>query len=194
MSRINLLPIEVRKARSNARIARSIVFVGAAFGILLGGLYLIRTWEIITLNGDLREIETERAAVEARFDEYATVAANQSALEYGQDVVRALLAGEVSWSEQMLELASTVPPGFTLTSLSGSSSADPNAPVIGSLSWAASASGYPPTEVWLERLAAQEGWSNPWLTSLSGEGATVTVNGSVDLTPDAITARGGGPA
>lgn len=194
MTRINLLPPEVRKERANARLARSITVFGLALAALLGGLYLLRTWEVITLNGDLRELETQRAVVEARFASYADVAAERDALEYGNNVVSALLSGEISWSEQMLKLATTVPPGFTLTSLSGSMSGETGVPVVGSLAWTAASQGFVPTETWLVRLAAQEGWANPWLSSIQGDGGPLTVNGSVDLDADAVTPRGGGPA
>lgn len=194
MTRINLLPPEVRKQRSNARLARSITVFGLAVAALLGGLYLIRTWEIISLNGDLRSLEADRAIVEARFADVEDVAAQQDAVEYGRNVVRALLAGEISWSEQMLKLASTVPGGFRLSSLSGTRSVDPQVPVVGSMAWTASSSGYIPTEGWLGRLATQEGWGNPWLTSVQAEGPELTVNGSVDLTAASVTLRGGGPA
>jgi Tfp pilus assembly protein PilN len=194
MSRVNLLPPEVRRARADAKRARSVVVVAAALAALLGGVYLVRTLQVLSLNGDLADVRSEQATVQAEIDSFAEVAANQAALGYGERVVESLLAGEVSWSQQMLHFATTVPDGFTLTSLSGSLSGDPTQPVIGSLSWTATSAGYVPTETWLTRLAAQEGWANAWLSSAAPADTGLTVGGSVDLTADAITIRGGGPA
>lgn len=194
MSRINLLPPEVRKARANQKLARSISLFGILAAVLLGGLYLIRTWQVFTLNNELGSVRTEQAAVQSEIDAYAEVAADQAAITYGRNVVAALLAGEVSWSEQMLHFASTVPPGFALSSLSGSLSGEPGLPVIGTLSWTATASTYASTETWLIRLDAQEGWANGWVTSVADSDGSLAVSGSVDLTPLAVTPRGGGAA
>lgn len=191
MSRINLLPPEVRRARVNAKRARSITVAGAAVAALLAGLYGLRTWEIVSLNGQLDDVRAEQAAVQAEIDAYAEVAANEAAVSYGRNVIAALLAGEVSWSEQMLHLSTTIPSGFTLTSLSGSLSGDATLPVIGSMSWTAASSDYVPTETWLVRLAAREGWANAWLGSSQPGDDGLTVSGTVDLTPGAVTVRGG---
>ena len=194
MSRVNLLPPEVRRARLDAKRARSITLVGFALAALLGAVYLVRTVQVFTLNGDLEDVRAEQAMVQAEIDSYAEVAANQASLDYGRRVVEALIAGEVSWSQQLLHFSTTVPQGFSLTSLSGALSGDPALPVIGSLSWTATSNDYLPTETWIVRLAAQEGWANAWLSSTTPGDNSLTVSGSVDLTAAAVTSRGGGAA
>lgn len=194
MSRINLLPPEVLKLRSAALLARRITVVGMALGALLVGLYGIRTWQVLSLRGELEDARAEAAAVQGEIDAYADLVAQQQAVVSAKDVVSSLLAGEVSWSEQLLHVASTVPSGFALSSLTGTVTQGAGGPVIGSIVWAGTSSGYLPTEAWLVRLDAQEGWANGWLQSAQGGEGGLTVNGSVDLTIEAITPRGGGPA
>ena len=75
MSRVNLLPPEVRRARLDAKRARSITLVGFALAALLGAVYLVRTVQVFTLNGDLEDVRTEQAMVQAEIDSYAEVAA-----------------------------------------------------------------------------------------------------------------------
>lgn len=194
MSRINLLPPEVRKERENARLARRIRVGGLALVVLLTGLYGIRTWQVVSLRGELDASRSEAAAVQAQLDNYAEIVTQQQAIESAKGIVASLLAGEISWSEQMLTLASTVPSGFALTSVSGTVAPQATTGIIGSLTWSGTSSGYVPAEAWLTRIDAQEGWANGWAGSVQGGDGAVTTSGSVDLTSGAITPRGGGPA
>lgn len=194
MSRINLLPPEIRKERANARLARRIRVGGLAMAALLFGIYGIRTWQVISMRGELQAARAESAAVQAQIDAFAEVVAEQQSIESAKAVVNAVLAGEVSWSEQMLTVAATVPSGFSLTSLSGTVAVQTTTSVIGSITWSGSSSGYLQTEAWLARLDAQEGWANGWVGSVQDSEGAVTTTGSVDLTSDAVTTRGGGPA
>lgn len=194
MSRINLLPPQVRRERASAGLARKIRVSGLALAALLLGLYGIRAWQVLGLRGELEAAQTEAAGVQAQIDTYAEVVAEQQSVEFARGIVTALLAGEVSWSEQMLTLASTVPSGFALTSVSGTVAPQATTGIIGSIAWSATSSGYVPTEAWLTRLDGQEGWANGWAGSVQGGDGGVTTSGSVDLTSEAITPRGGGPA
>lgn len=194
MSRINLLPPEIRRERASARVARKIAVIGMALFALLAGIYLIRTWQILSLRGDLKSTLAEKVAVESQIGDFADLVAQQQTVAYAKGVTSGLLIGEVSWSEQLLQLASAVPFGVTLTSVSGTSVPQASGPIIGSITWSSTSVGYVPIEAWLVRLDAQEGWANGWAGSVQGDGTSVTTSGSVDLTPEAITQRGGGPA
>lgn len=194
MNRVNLLPAEVRRDQANTALVRRITVVGLALAALLAGLYGIRSWQIIGLRSELQDVNARRSTVEAEIATYAEVSAGEVAVASAHLVVSSLLRGEVSWSEQMLILSSTVPAGFTLSSVSGSVVGDPSLPIIGTLAWSATSGDLGASEVWLNRLAAQEGWANGWVGSFSGGPGGYTLSGSVDLTPAAITPRGGGPA
>lgn len=194
MTRINLLPPEVRKERGNARLARRISVTGLALAALLAGLYGIRTWQVLGLRAELEAARTQRDALQSDIGAYAEIVAQQSAIASARGLSDLLLAGEVSWSEQMLGIASTVPPGVALTNLSGSISSDPSQPVIGSITWNGTSSDYPATEAWLAALSRRDDWANSWATSVQSSGGALTITGSVDLTSAAVTPRGGGPA
>lgn len=191
MSRVNLLPAEVKKQRANLRLARRIRFFGVCAVLLLGGLYGLRTFEVMGLKRDLADVQAERASVQAQIDSLAEVAQTQAAVEAARQLVAGLTTGEIAWSEQMLHVATTVPSEFTLSSLNGTSSGDPSMVLIGSLTFSASTKGFAPVQSWIDRLQTQEGWTNGWVGSAQGLPDTV-VNGSVDLTQEALSPRGGG--
>lgn len=194
MSRINLLPPELRKERANARLARMIAVAGMALFVLLAGVYAIRTWQILTLRGELEGALAEKATVESQIGTFADLVAQQQAVAYAKGITASLLSGEISWSDQMLQVASAVPLGVTLTSVSGASTPQADGQLVGSITWSATSTGYVSAEAWLVRLDAQEGWANGWTDSVQGGEGSITANGSVDLTSAAITPRGGGPA
>lgn len=192
--RVNLLPPEVRRSRRDAGILRRIRFAGFAALLLLGGVYAIRTTEVFFLRGDLDELRSQQATVEAERQELAEIAAARDSVVAGRALGAQLLRGEISWSEQLLLLSRAIPPGFTLTSASGSSSTGEASGLVGTVTFGAVSREFIPTETWLIRIAAQEGWANGWVSSISAEEGSFAVSGSFDLTQSAIGVRGDGPA
>ncbi|MFM7719150.1 MAG: PilN domain-containing protein [Actinomycetota bacterium] len=194
MSRVNLLPAEYRRQRANRAAARRIRLFGLYAILLLGGIYGVRVWEVQQLRGDLADVRTQQALVEGQIASFAEVAAQRDSVVVGRQVVASLATGEVEWSRQMVEIARSVPPGFAVTSISATSS-DLGFGLVGNMTFSATSPGFPATESWLLRLAAEEYWANPWLSSASGDGtgSTLTISGSVDLTASALSERGGRP-
>ena len=66
MSRVNLLPPEVRKARRDSDLARRIRFFAICGFLLLGGLYSIRTTELFLVNRDRDAVRDEQVLVELK--------------------------------------------------------------------------------------------------------------------------------
>lgn len=193
MSRVNLLPPEVRKARRDTALARRIRFVGLCGLLLLGGLYGIRTVQLFLIRGDIGDIRTQQASIQAELADLSAVAAARDGVATYRAYVGQVLAGEILWSEQLLEVSAAVPPGLTLNSLTSQTVPDIGTGIVGSLTFSGSAPRLVDARSWLSRIATQEDWANGWLSSLQGgDGATLTFSGSVDLTRAAISARGGG--
>lgn len=194
MTQVNLLPPEVRTARraaaANGRIRRASL-IGL---LLLGGLYGIRSVEVVLLRGELADVRAEAASTQERIDALAEIATAEQVVRAGSALESQLWRGEVSWSTLLLEISEAVPTGFTLTTLNAQA-AIADGPTIGTVAFSAAAGTTAQPRLWLQRIAAQEGWANGWLGSVTEDpagGATVT--GSFDLTPNAVTIRGGGPA
>lgn len=195
MSRVNLLPPEVRKARRDAGLVARIKFVALCGVLLLGGLYGIRTVELFLVDRDLDSVRDDQVLVQARLDELGDVRAQRDAIIAGAALTDALLIGEVSWSDQFVRIARAIPPGVVLTTLDGQVVGDQGVGVIGSITFSAASQQLIPAEAWLRRLAVEEGWANGWVSSaILADAQVFTVTGSVDLTTDAISARGRGPA
>lgn len=193
MSRINLLPPEIRKERANAVLARRIRFLGLVMLLLLGGLYGVRTFQVIGLRSELEDVRAQQASVQSQIDALGDVAAKQASVESARSLVSTLTTGDISWCDQMMRLATTIPAGFKVSSIAASVNPG-SVPIVGSMTFSATSSDYVPTESWLVRLAAEEGWANAWVGSLADSGqGTIGVSGSVDLTEQAFSARGSCP-
>lgn len=192
MSRVNLLPPEIKKRRANLRLAKRIRFFGLCAVLLLGGLYALRTFEVMGLRSDLADAAAERASVQTQIDGLSEVAQAQASTETARRLILDLMRGEISWSQQMLNLATTVPVGFRIDSVNGSGSGDPTQIIVGSLTFSATADGFTTTQAWIQRMQSQEGWANGWVGSAQGLPETV-VSGSIDLTQSSLTVRGGRP-
>lgn len=191
MSRVNLLPPEFRKRRANLRLTRRIRFAGVCAVLLLGGLYGLRTYNVMELRSELDDIRAEQVSVQSQIDGLADVSQAQAAVEASRQIVADLMRGEIAWSQQLLHLSTAVPNEFVVTGVSGSAVGDPSQMFVGSLTFSASSKGFVPTQSWIQRLQGQDGWANPWVSSAQGVPET-TVSGTVDLTQQALTTRGGG--
>lgn len=191
MTQVNLLPPEVRSARRSAQATGRIRRASLLGLLLLGGIWGIRTVEVLQLRSDLGSVRSERATVEADLDALSDVATAESAVLLGKQLETALWRGEVSWSQLLIDVSTSVPPGFSLTSLNASA-APGGGPIIGTVTFTASATSTAQPRLWLLRISTQEGWTNGWLNAVQSDGAgNTTVNGSFDLTSSSITTRGG---
>lgn len=194
MTQVNLLPPEVRREQRSFRAAGRIRRASLIGLLLLGGLYGIRTFEVFQLRSDLDAVRVQAAESQAQLSELQDVATALAAVRAGGDLETTLWRGEVSWSALLLRLSRVVPPGFSLTSLNAQAAGGAGA-TIGTVSFSATATNAAEPRIWLQRIAAEEGWANGWLGSVQeADNGDATVNGSFDLTADSITVRGGGPA
>lgn len=193
MSRVNLLPPEYRKERARRALSRRLRVVGLLAALLSGGLYGVRTLEVMGLRSDLGDLQAQTQSVQGQIDSLGDVAAQRDAVTYGRSVTTALLAGRISWSSQFLRLASTVPNGFTLSSLSGQTIVGSGTAIVGTLTFSATSRGLQPTEQWLLALDDEPGWVNGWIGTLTATpDGGFTVSGTVDLTAEALAPTGSG--
>lgn len=193
MTTVNLLPPEVRRQRRETALAHRIRFAALCLLLLLGGIYALRSVQVFLIDQDLEEVRAAQATVQIRLDELADVSAQRDAVAAGRSLTVTLLSGEVLWSQQLLRVAETVPSGVRFTSYTGQLAEDTTSVIVAVATFAGTSDTFVPTEAWLIRIAAQEGWANGWVSSFtSAEGGSFSVTGSYDLTRVALSPRGGG--
>jgi Tfp pilus assembly protein PilN len=209
MPRVNLLPPEIAEKAALRRSQVAMAGVGLAAVAVVGVLYVqagakvddaaadkeVAVQTATQLQSDLRKLQNVR-------DVYAQV-----------DAARATLASamstEVLWSSYLHDMTLTIPEGVWLTKftanvpngVSGNGTGAPAASAtgvldqgVGKITFEGAALAHSDVAAWLESLAKQKGYFQPYFTQaakehLFGAPDIVKFNSTVNLTPAALANR-----
>ncbi|HET9723607.1 MAG TPA: PilN domain-containing protein [Actinomycetota bacterium] len=207
MSKVNLLPPELRQKQAERRTTTLVAAIGAAVITLILVFYFFQTMQLDSAEEELADQRTTNAGLSAEIAELQPYADLQADLAAKQQLVDTLYANEVSWAGVLLDISRVIPDESYLTNLTGQITAPTGtqagaAPtegvspsLIGNVTFSGVAQETRTIADWLTRLEQIRGWVNPWVNN-SQETAEFsrdyTFDGSVDLTLDAATERGRG--
>lgn len=201
MSRVNLLPGELRQRAANRRLTSIVVASGLGVIALIGLFYFTQTQRLADAQDDLALQEERNAGLRTQIQELQSFADLQAELAAKQDLVAGLFVNEVSWSSALLDVSRVIPDASFLTNLTGqvqsvATEADPAVPAVGSLIGTITFQGVArETETiatWLVRLEQVEGWVNAWVTNAQESAPfsrIYTFSSGLDLTIEAATER-----
>jgi Tfp pilus assembly protein PilN len=204
--RVNLLPQEIAEQAKVRRARLALVGVAAVAALLIAGLY-------ISANNDVADAQTGLAAVQQTSSQ---LAAQQAALANvpviyaqvaaAQAQVVVAMGGEVRWSYELNNLALTIPAGVSINSYKavlnlpsangapvGSTLAG-GAPPVGTVDFVGEAKSYNQVAAWLDSLAKQPTYNNPYPSSVVATAATkdrpaITFSNTVNLGSKALSHR-----
>ena len=205
MSQVNLLPPELRQQLVTRRTTTLVAGVGLIVLAVIGFVYFIQTMNLSRAQSDLTAQQQVNGQVQAQISDLSKYSSLQAELQAKQTLVKTVFTNEISWSGVLLDVSRAIPVEAYLTSLTGQvtavapGAAPPTtggvtAPV-GSLSFAGTVLNANTLAAWLVRLEQVKGWVNAWAQNAAETGAyskIYTFSSGVDLTPDALTARGRG--
>lgn len=203
MPQVNLLPPEVRAARSLAVVKRwlgiSLLAVVVVVGLVYAFAQLVRT----QADNELADADAQTMQLQAEERQYAEVP-----LVLGQiaDIEEAQLVGtatEIAWKPYVDAITAVLPADVSIDSLSvqgPSPFAPPTDPVdplqgasIGSISFEMRSKTVPNTSDMLDALAGVPGLADPWVSSVTAseeEGSTFyAVSATVQLTESTLSGR-----
>lgn len=201
MSRVNLLPGELRQRAATRRLTSIVVASGLGVIALIGLFYFTQTQRLADAQDDLASQEERNAGLRTQIQELQSFADLQAELAAKQDLVAGLFVNEVSWSSALLDVSRVIPDASFLTNLTGqvqsaAAEADPAVPAVGSLIGTITFQGVArETETiatWLVRLEQVEGWVNAWVTNAQESAPfsrIYTFSSGLDLTIEAATER-----
>jgi len=207
MSRVNLLPAELREMQAIRRRTAFVALGGVAVIALLGFFYFIQTGKLSTEKSNLDQVHASSAIVQAQISELQPYADLQQQLEAKKQLKDTLFQNEISWSGVLLDISRVIPDTAYLSSLTGTVTAPtgtvigaPASPasatnLIGSMTFAGVANQTETISSWLTRLEEVDGWVNPWVSNAQEQSADTGIyifGGGVDMTVDAATVRGRG--
>lgn len=201
MSRVNLLPGELRQRAATRRLTSIVVAAGLGVIALIGLFYFTQTQRLADAQDDLAVQEERNAGLRTQIQELQSFADLQAELAAKQDLVAGLFVNEVSWSSALLDVSRVIPDASFLTNLTGqvqsaAAETDPTVPAVGELIGTITFQGVArETETiatWLVRLEQVEGWVNAWVTNAQESAPfsrIYTFSSGLDLTIEAATER-----
>jgi Tfp pilus assembly protein PilN len=200
VSRVNLLPGELRQRAATRRLTSIVVAAGLGVIALIGLFYFTQTQRLADAQDDLAAQEDRNAGLRTQIQELQSFADLQAELAAKQDLVAGLFVNEVSWSSALLDVSRVIPDASFLTNLTGQvqsgAAIDPAVPVVGELIGTITFQGVArETETiatWLVRLEQVEGWVNAWVTNAQESAPfsrIYTFSSGLDLTIEAATER-----
>jgi Tfp pilus assembly protein PilN len=205
VSQVNLLPPELLARHKTRRLATLVVGAGAVLMALLVGFWFLQGQKLSGINDDIAAQNATNAGLQAQIDGLQDAQALQEEAAGKQALLTKAFAGELSFSQLLMDLSKVIPSDAYLSSFDASlvaavtTGAATTTDTTGTTAFAGSfkvegaADGFESIASWLTRLESVRGWVNPWLSNASETGSNTglyTFSSGADLSSDALTDRG----
>jgi Tfp pilus assembly protein PilN len=209
VSRVNLLPPEIRERHKVRQRTILAGIIGAAVLLLILAFYFLQTFTLARVNDDLEAQEQRNGQLQAQIGQLQQFGDLQQELKEKKELEAAVFRNEVAWSGVLMDVSRVIPSEMVLDSLTSQLSvgqegdeavaapttpeASPPGDLVGQLSFGGQAVGIDTVTGWLSRLGQVQGWANPYTTGITQTGPRTrryTFTTTVDLTKDIFTERG----
>ncbi len=206
LPRVNLLPPEIAETVRFRRIQ-----YGLGGGLLVAtgivaALVVAAAGAVASANSDVESSTARGTALQAESAKYADVQAVYARAAAAQAMLTQAMGQEVRYSQFLNDLSLTVPENVWVKNVTFSQTAPVVAgtaapgvdPGVGTVTFSGTGFAHDDVAVWLESLAGQKGYANPYFTNsteaLVGTRTTVSFDSTVTLTNDALSGRYTTPA
>ncbi len=201
MSRVNLLPSDIKQGQQIRRRTALVAIGGAA---VIGVIVLVWVLQGVRLSGvqdDIRAQEQTNANLQTEIDSLQKFEDLQVEAQKQEDLLATAYSNEVAYSGVLVDVSKVIPPDMYLTSYSSSvdttavASTDTTTTFVGTMAFSGSTLHFDSLSIWLTRLEEVEGWANPWTSNITQDPAVAgayTFDTTVDMTQDSLTPRGQG--
>jgi Tfp pilus assembly protein PilN len=206
MSRVNLLPSDIKRGQQ-VRRRTFLVIVGGA--VVIGLIVLMWIYQGVRLSGvndDIQAQNQTNAGLQQEINDLQKYEDLQVEAQQQQELLTAAYANEVAFSGVLVDVSKVIPPDMYLTSYNATvdttavpatetTTTPDTTTFVGTMAFSGSTLHFDSLSIWLTRLEEVEGWANPWTSNISQDSAVVgayAFDTTVDLTQDALTQRGRG--
>lgn len=203
LPRVNLLPPEIAEVRRMRRI--QVGLGGAVLGAVgvVALLYVAATSSVSSAQTELDSATATGAQLRAETAKYAQVTAIYARAAAAQAMLTQAMGEEIRYSRFLNDLSLSVPENVWVKNLTFAQGAAPAAlgstvPGVGTVTVTGVGFSHDDVAVWLESLATQKGYTNPYFTNsteaLLGTRKIVNFTSTASLTPAAYSGRFTKPA
>ena len=203
LPKVNLLPPEIAESARFRKVQMGLAGgVLAAIGVV-AMLYVGASGSLSEANTELETAQATGAELQAESAKYSDVTAVYAQAAAAEAMLAQAMGEEVRYSQFLNDLSLTVPENVWVKNVTFAQAATPPAlgstePGIGTVTFSGIGFKHDDVAVWLESLAKQKGYANPYFSSsteaLIGTRPTVNFSSTVTLTPDALSKRYTAPA
>ena len=204
LPRVNLLPPEIEELRRFRRIQVGLgAGVAAAVGVV-ALLLVAANGSVASANTELQAATAEQSRLQAEQAKYADVEAVYAQAAAAEAMLTEAMGEEVRYSRFLSDLSLSVPENVWLKNLTFTQAEVPSTavgvtePALGTVTVTGVGFSHDDVAVWLESLAGQKGYTNPYFTSstesLIGTRTVVDFTSSAELTSDALSGQYTKPA
>ena len=201
MSQVNLLPPELRARQKTRQLTTLIAGAGVALIVLLLGFWFLQGQKLAGVNDDIAAQNLTNSGLQTQIDQLQEFQQLQEQAAAQQALLTKAFAGEVSFSQMLMDLSRTIPSDAYLDSFNATITAQ----VAGAVtrrrpaSWARSRRGgggrlREPGEL-ADPPRIREGLGEPVVLERHRDRPNTglyTFSSGVDLSEDSLTARGRG--
>lgn len=211
MPRVNLLPPEIAEKAKVRKTQLLMVGTGLAAVAVVGVMYTNASAKVSAANQAKAEAAAQNVKLRGDLQNLQHVQDVRTQVDQANATVTAALSSEIQWSRFLSDLTLRIPENVWLTSLTaqqstagtGSSGAAGGGqsvldPGLGTVTFTGTAFSHDDVAAWLESLAKEKGYANPYFTQAeqvmvgdptAGGRKLVNFTSTVNLTPGALSNR-----
>jgi len=205
VTRVNLLPSEIKKGQETRRRFVLFVLAGVALVVLILAFWFVQSMRLSDVQSQIDAQNQTNAAIQQQINDLQRYEQLQTEAQQEQDLLSTAYAGEVSYSGMLVDVSKVIPSDTYLTNFSSTlqppgastSTTTPSTATtttfVGNMTFSGETLHFDSMSTWLNRLESVQGWANPWTSNVTADSAVAgayAFDTSVDLTQDALTQRG----
>lgn len=206
---VNLMPPEIAEAAKFRRFQLAMGGVVVIAAVVVGALYTSARHSASDAQGDLDSAQAQKAQIAQQVDQLKSVADTYQQVQQAKSLLAAAMGNEVRWSYYLEDMSLKIPDNVWLTSMSvtpGTTSSATTTSTTGTtpaaiappdqiatITFGGVALSHDDVAKWLTAIAAEKGWSDPYVTSITettiGSRSVYDWQGTVDITSKALSDR-----
>jgi Tfp pilus assembly protein PilN len=201
MPRVNLLPPEIAEKAGLRKAQVAMAATGLAAVAVVGVFYVSQSAKVASAESAKTRATAQHGRLQTELNGLQSVQDMHTRVDQASATLSGAMASEVLWSSYLHDMTLTIPENVWLTSFSATINGPTPAPAgatvldpgLGTVTINGTALSHDDVAAWLESLAKQNGYANPYFTNSVekkiGERTVYDYASTVNLTPAALSGR-----
>jgi Tfp pilus assembly protein PilN len=198
--RVNLLPPEIAERNTLRRAQLAMVGTGLAAVAVVGVMYTQASAKVSSAQSAKTEAVAQNVRLKTQLGQLQNVRDTYAQVDVANKTIATAMASDVHWSTYLQDLTLTIPENVWLNTLSAKMATSAQAggggeqvldPGLGTVTVTGTALTHDDVAAWLESVAKEKGYSNPYFTVATekaiADRVVVDFTSTVNLTEKALS-------